>query len=246
MKMVWIREGWRWKDREREERKGDKRFPYNSYIPILIFFNTMAMGNRTESKQQQVDRIKLPFQFEVEALQKEVAVLAQRDFIYYSVIPLRAPAHQVDPTLPFPPPAEDYADGSWTDWMDTEELAQSPNLLKLVDFFRENTTVNLVRLLRLEPGAMVKEHTDPTLAIEEEKSMIRLTIPIFNNEGVEFILNNELVPMKPGECWYLKLNDPHRVNNFGTEERINLTIDVIPNEWVKELISKSIVEGGRE
>lgn len=198
------------------------------------------MENITESNLKKIDRVKLPFEFDVEALQKEVAKLAQRDFIYYSVIPLRAPAYQVDPSIPFPPPAEDYADGSWTDWLDTEELTQSPALLSVIDFFRENTTVNLVRLLRLEPGAIVKEHTDPTLALEEEKSMIRLTIPIFNNDQVEFILNDELVPMKPGECWYLKLNDPHRVNNLGTEERINLTIDVIPNDWIRELISKSV------
>ncbi|WP_268036192.1 aspartyl/asparaginyl beta-hydroxylase domain-containing protein [Algoriphagus sp. PAP.12] len=198
------------------------------------------MENITETNSKKFDRVKLPFEFDVNALQRDVGALAQRNFIYYSVIPLRAPAHQVDASIPFPPPAEDYADGTWTDWLDTEELTQSPALLSVVDFFRQNTTVNLVRLLRLEPGAIVKEHTDPTLALEEEKSMIRLTIPIFNNDQVEFILNDELVPMKPGECWYLKLNDPHRVNNLGTEERINLTIDVIPNDWIRDVISKSV------
>jgi quercetin dioxygenase-like cupin family protein len=198
------------------------------------------MENITETNSKKFDRVKLPFEFDVNVLQRDVGALAQRNFIYYSVIPLRAPAHQVDASIPFPPPAEDYADGSWTDWLDTEELTQSPALLSVVDFFRENTTVNLVRLLRLEPGAIVKEHTDPTLALEEEKSMIRLTIPIFNNDQVEFFLNDELVPMKPGECWYLKLNDPHRVNNLGTEERINLTIDVIPNDWIRDVISKSV------
>lgn len=198
------------------------------------------MENITETNSKKFDRVKLPFEFDVNALQRDVGALAQRNFIYYSVIPLRAPAHQVDASIPFPPPAEDYADGTWTDWLDTEELTQSPALLSLVDFFRQNITVNLVRLLRLEPGAIVKEHTDPTLALEEEKSMIRLTIPIFNNDQVEFILNDELVPMKPGECWYLKLNDPHRVNNLGTEERINLTIDVIPNDWIRDVISKSV------
>jgi len=198
------------------------------------------MENITETNSKKFDRVKLPFEFDMNALQRDVGALAQRNFIYYSVIPLRAPAHQVDASIPFPPPAEDYADGSWTDWLDTEELTQSPALLSVVDFFRENTTVNLVRLLRLESGALVKEHTDPTLALEEEKSMIRLTIPIFNNDQVEFILNDELVPMKQGECWYLKLNDPHRVNNLGTEERINLTIDVIPNDWIRDVISKSV------
>lgn len=42
--------------------------------------------------------------------------------------------------------------------------------------------------------------------------------------------------MKAGECWYLRLSDPHRIVNQGTTERINLTIDMIRNEWVKSLL----------
>ena len=42
------------------------------------------------------------------------------------------------------------------------------------------------------------------------------------NEGVEFKLNDTVVPMKPGECWYLRLSDPHEVTNAGSTERINM------------------------
>ena len=86
-------------------------------------------------------------------------------------------------------------------------LKKSPYLNSVVDTFKANTRVTLVRLLRLAPGAVVKEHTDPTLGLEQHKSVIRLTIPIVTNDEVKFFLNNELVPMKPGECWYLR---PHR------------------------------------
>ena len=106
--------------------------------------------------------------------------------------------------------------------------------------FSQYTTVNLVRLLFLAPNSVVKEHTDPTLALEEEKSMIRLTIPIHTNEGVSFILNDAVVPMEMGECWYLRLTDPHQVINNGTTDRINLTIDVIPNNTIIDLITKAI------
>ena len=44
--------------------------------------------------------------------------------------------------------------------------------------------------------------------------------------------------MKPGECWYLRLTDPHKINNPGAVERINLTIDMVPNEWVFNLIEQ--------
>jgi len=193
------------------------------------------MATTTQSK----DRIKLPLSFDSEKMLTEFRAFTPEHFEYYDVIPLRAPAHQVDTSLPFPPPADDYADGSWTDWMDTKALQQSPYLMSIVDFFREHTKVTLVRLLRLAPGAIVKEHTDPTLGLEIERSVVRLTIPITYSEDVIFYLNNTPVSMLPGECWYLRLTDPHKIDNLGTTERVNFTIDMIPNDWVVKMISDS-------
>lgn len=185
------------------------------------------------------DRIKLPFTFDAKKLFSEASLLQNENYIYYKVIPLRSPAHMVDTSLPFPPPAEDYADGSWTDWMNTPALEKTPYLKSIVDEFSKYTTVNLVRLLFLAPDAIVKEHTDVTLGLEEEKSMIRLTIPIHNNDNVSFFLNDTEVPMQEGECWYLRLTDKHRVINKGTTDRINLTIDIIPNDKIIEMITNA-------
>ena len=192
-----------------------------------------------EAKKQFGDRIQLPFTFDVEKMLAEAHALKHEHYEYYNVIPLRAPAHLVDTSLPLPPPADDYADGSWTEWKNTPALENSPYLKSIIDELSQYTTVNLVRLLFLAPKSIVKEHTDPTLALEEERSMIRLTIPIDNNEGVEFFLNNTLVPMKVGECWYLRLTDPHRVINNGSTDRINLTIDIIPNDTIIEMINNA-------
>ena len=120
--------------------------------------------------------------------------------------------------------------------MDTKELISSPYLLSIVDMFREKTKVTLVRILRLASGQMVNEHTDPTLGLQIHKSVIRLTIPIISNENTEFFLNGSIVPMQPGECWYLRLTDPHKVLNRSSGDRINMTIDMIPNEWVQQQI----------
>jgi len=192
------------------------------------------------SKTDLPDRVKLPFLFDRIKMQEEAQALRLANFEYYNVMPLRAPAHLVDTSLPLPPPAEDYADGSWTEWLNTVQLDQSPYLTSIVGSFAEHTTVNLVRLLRLAPKAEVPEHCDPTLGLEEEKSMIRLTIPIYNKGKVEFILNDRVVDMNEGECWYLRLTDKHKVINYGDEERINLTLDVIPNEYIRELINRAI------
>lgn len=191
-----------------------------------------------ETANQFKDRIKLPFTFDVEKILAEVNALKLEQYEYYKAIPLRAPAHLVDPSLPFPAPSGNYADGSWTDWMDTPALAKSAYLKQIVNEFSQYTTVNLVRLLFLAPNSVVKEHKDPTLGLEEEEAMIRLTIPIDNNEGVEFFLNDTLVPMKVGECWYLRLSDSHRVINNGATDRVNLTIDIIPNDKILEIIKK--------
>lgn len=189
-----------------------------------------------ETKKPFKDSIQLPFTFDVEKMLLEAHALKKEHYEYYKVISLRAPAHLVDTSLPFPQPAADYVDGSWTNWLDTPHLEKSPYLKSIINKFSQYTTVNLVRLLFLAPNSDVKEHTDPTLALEEEKSMIRLTIPIDNNEGVAFFLNDTLVPMKVGECWYLRLSDPHRVINEGATDRINLTIDIIPNDKIIEII----------
>ncbi len=194
------------------------------------------METKPESAVQTPDRIKLPFVFDVEKMKEEYEKMDFGDFVYYSVVPLRAPAHLVDTSLPAPPPADDYADGSWTEWMDTPELVKSPYFTSIIDTFRAHTRVTLVRLLRLAPGEEVKEHTDPTLGLEEENSVIRLTIPIIRDEDVTFYLNNTLVPFQPGECWYLRLTDPHKIINEGYNERVNLTIDMVPNEWVRKMI----------
>lgn len=183
------------------------------------------------------DRVQLPFSFDVDKMQQEFEELKTQDFEYYNVIPLCAPAHEVDLTVPFPPPADDYADGSWTEWLDTPALRKSPYLTEVVNIFRQNTRVTLVRLLRLAPQATVKENRDPTLGLEIEKSVIRLTIPIQNTSEVKFILNGVEVPLKDGECWYLRLTDLHTVINAGKTERINLTIDLAPNNWIRKIIA---------
>ena len=188
---------------------------------------------------QYKDRIKLPFTFDVEKMLSECEALKLGGFEYYNVIPLRSPAHLVDTTIPFPPPAEDYADGSWCDWLNTKELIEAPYIKSIVEEFQKNTTVTLVRLLRLAPKAVVKEHRDVTLGLEVQKSVIRLTIPILNKEHIEFYLNDSLVNMKPGECWYMRLTDPHKVINNGDTERVNLTIDMLPNDWIRNLISEN-------
>ena len=171
--------------------------------------------------KQASDRIKLPMQFDAQRMFEELSRDLAKPFLYYSVVMLAVPGDVSTHTGASRRPSKDNGD-----------LSDIPYIKSILDEFRENTVVTLARVLRLEGGAEVKEHTDPTLGLDVPDSVVRLTIPITPTDDVEFLLNGAPVPMQPGECWYMKLNDPHRVLHHGTEERVNLTIDVVPNDWV--------------
>jgi hypothetical protein len=89
------------------------------------------------------------------------------------------------------------------------------------------------RLLALAPGGCIREHRDYGLALESGEA--RLHVPVSSDAGVEFYLDGELLPMEPGECWYLNLDLPHRVQNLGTASRVHLVVDCAANDWLLSL-----------
>jgi mannose-6-phosphate isomerase-like protein (cupin superfamily) len=91
------------------------------------------------------------------------------------------------------------------------------------------------RLLRLEPGGVIREHRDDDLRFEEGEA--RLHIPLATNPAVEFYVDDRRVLMEPGECWYLDLSRPHRVHNRGRTDRIHLVIDCRVDEWLAEQLA---------
>ena len=63
---------------------------------------------------------------------------------------------------------------------------------------------------------------------------MRLHIPVITNPEMEFVLNLVRVVMNEGECWYLNVNQPHRVANRGATDRIHLVIDCVVNNWLRD------------
>lgn len=169
------------------------------------------------------DRIKLPIEFDSHRMLAELERDLAKPFTYYSVV-----------MLTVPPDMSLHDGASRAPSKDNGDLSDIPYIKSIIDDFRDVTVVTLVRLLRLEAGAEVALHTDPTLGLDVPDSVVRLTIPISPTYDVDFLLNDAPMEMKPGECWYMKLNDPHQVIHYGTSERINMTIDVVPNDWVLE------------
>jgi len=174
------------------------------------------------------DRSRLALSYDASRLQQEIGDIVQGfpPYIHYSVIPLtEAAERKVGVT--------DFSDPDWTTWVETPLLKRCAYINEVLNTLLCRKTN--VRLLRLEPGGELKEHCDPQLNLDFRKQ-IRLHVPVVTSPHVDFILNGKVVPLLPGELWYLRLSDPHSVCNNGQSERIQLSIDVVVNEWIEKMI----------
>lgn len=119
-------------------------------------------------------------------------------------------------------------------YQDTVLLEKCPYIKSVIASLEcEKTSV---RLMKLDSGAIIKEHTDTDMNMEAGEA--RFHIPIQTNEDVAFYIQEDRIPMLAGECWYLNLSLPHRVHNAGKEDRIHLVIDCLVNDWVKSLLNE--------
>ena len=185
------------------------------------------------------DRLRLPFTFDPQRLAADLRNLASvgwtRHFVRqnydgdWSAIPLRAPTGETYPARMI------YAAPDRHDFSDTPLLEACPYFREVVQTFR--CPLRLVRLMRLTPGSVIKEHEDVVLSFED--GMVRLHIPVATNDAVDFRLNGERVVLEAGSCWYLRLSDPHSVANRGAEDRVHLVVDAEVNDWVGEVFAEA-------
>ena len=184
------------------------------------------------------------------------ALLKQR----FDVVLMRQEVHRIEKALWKPHYNEKHYEGSWTTlplrsingsvensisihssslqqnmtYKDTCLLDSCNYMQSVISFFECEKM--LVRLMNLDAGAIIKEHTDYEMNLENGEA--RFHIPIQTNPGVDFFSEDEKLPMKEGECWYVNLSLKHRVNNFGDTSRIHLVIDCKVNGWINDLLNK--------
>jgi hypothetical protein len=149
----------------------------------------------------------------------------------------------------------DYA-GSWTVIALRSQTGETEDILahgsdiafKNTSLLKECSYINIllaqilfeketVRLLRLQPGSVVKKHRDRGLGYQF--GSFRLHIPIVTDAAVAFMVGGKNVSMKKGECWYADFDLPHSVCNNSTQDRIHLVIDGKRNTWTDELFAKA-------
>jgi len=186
------------------------------------------------------DRLRLPFDFDVVRLAADMRCFSsqawRRHFIRqnydgdWSIIPLRAAAGETHPIrlMAEPPGCMDFAD--------TALMEACPYIRgNVVPVFR--CPLRSIRLMRLTPGSVIREHIDTDLSYED--GFVRLHIPVVTNEAVDFRLNGTRIVMEAGSCWYLRLSDPHSVANRGSADRVHLVIDAEANDWIAEVFEQA-------
>jgi hypothetical protein len=134
-----------------------------------------------------------------------------------------------------------YSDPSRSDFVDTPALAGSPYFRQVLASFA--CPLQAVRLMRLAPGSVIKEHHDHDLAFEQ--GTVRIHIPVTTNDGGDFRLNGVRCVMAAGSTWYLRLSDPHSVANRGLEDRVHLVLDAVVNDWITDLFERGARAAGR-
>jgi hypothetical protein len=192
------------------------------------------------------DRLQLPLRFDPIAMQGDLERLETDAWIDHFVkenytgrwaaLPLRASATATHPVMMI------YSDPSCKEFVDTPLLRRCPYFQALLRTFQ--CPLEAVRLMKLASGSVIKEHRDHDLDFEAGR--VRLHVPVRTNPAVEFFLNNRRVVLNEGECWYLRLSDPHRVSNLGKHDRVHLVIDAPVNDWIRELFRVAGEKPARE
>lgn len=178
----------------------------------------------------------LPFSFDKEKLLRDLDICIREEWPLHhntndytgnwTSLALRSPSGKVEDT---------YAHSANSMFTDTELMEKCSYFREIVNMFECDKET--IRLLRLAPGSMIKEHTDRGEAYEYGN--FRIHIPVSTDENVFFTIDGHKLNMAAGECWYASFHLPHSVQHNGTKDRIHLVLDLCRNEWSDKLFAGS-------
>src|SRR5262245_27963102 len=191
---------------------------------------------RQPAKAVMLSSLQLPFRFDPQLLQAELHIIQPAEWTpHYNErdyggdwrgAALRAPIGHAYALFAGPADADGFAD--------TPLLARCPYLQRVLAAFA--CPLKAVRLLRLAPGSVIREHCDPGLGYEDGE--VRLHVPVLTNPEVEFYVAGERLHFEAGSCYYVNTSLPHRVSNRGTADRVHLVIDAEVNAWLQDVFRR--------
>lgn len=124
----------------------------------------------------------------------------------------------------------------------TELLARAPYFEEILDTL--DCPKQMVRLLALGPGAIIREHFD--FYVGFQAGLLRLHIPIVTHPDVVMLIAGERCEWMPGELWYGDFNQTHSVDNKSPITRFHMVVDVEINDFVLSLFPPELIQEERE
>ncbi|MEV4755071.1 aspartyl/asparaginyl beta-hydroxylase domain-containing protein [Micromonospora sp. NPDC049559] len=141
----------------------------------------------------------------------------------WTCFPLHSPGGRADRTDPGGPGTVRFGA--------TPALARMPSFARLLD--RIPGELRAVRLLALDPGASLDEHSDEFIGFGY--GQLRLHVPIVTNPDALLFIEGRSYHWRPGELWYANFALPHYLRNGGATRRIHLVVDCMVNDAMVEL-----------
>jgi tetratricopeptide (TPR) repeat protein len=106
------------------------------------------------------------------------------------------------------------------------EAVMRPVIDYVADYYRDNGFVVRMILAKLMKDGSIPKHTDSGYSL---LNCHRVHIPIISNDDVAFSVGGEEINMRVGEFCEINNGVTHGVENRGTEDRIHLIVDWMPN-----------------
>jgi len=158
--------------------------------------------------------VRLPFLFDANRLQDEIASIAPGDWLAH---PSGMKGNAAAPLITHQGQANDEFHGHM---QLTPIIEQRPYLRQVMASFNE--VLGRSRLMRLAPGSEVSQHVDFNY---HWFNRVRIHVPITTQPSVTFFCGDEQIHMQAGSSWIFDSWRRHRVVNAGDAERVHLVID---------------------
>lgn len=205
----------------------------------------IACSSNDLDKSLVISCAQVPCHVHLLAMQDELAQLMQQPWVDHvnrkdysggwDVLPLRCQREHIDAH----PVLQGFAIANGEDWQDLPVLATCPAIKTFLQTL--GCPLKSVRLMRLKAGAEIKPHRDYGLSLEYGEA--RLHFSLQTSDKIHFYVNRQRVPMNAGELWYINVDQEHAVQNRGDEDRINLVIDCVANDWLRERVMSGWQQG---
>ena len=127
---------------------------------------------------------------------------------------------------------------------DTDLYSQFEEVREMIDRVAQGSKIHRVRLMRLEKGKVIGQHTD---LVDDDAGpgigkLPRFHIPITTEDCVFEVWGmngKESHRMSPGSLWYLDTRKPHSVVNEGSD-RVHLVFDLESDEDLIERMKEEL------